>query len=163
PDCELTLPEDTDQVSRRHAQIELTSQGAFVTDLGSSNGTFVNEQRLTRRTSVQAGSRIQLGHTGPVLEVREVELASGCVAPPPLPAATTLERQPHVRAPAQAIVAPLAPVPQLPSLAPWLIAGAAGIGLLMVALLVLVLRLTGNAQPESAAGSPLVNSEVETP
>src|SRR5262245_3299200 len=101
PDCELTLPEDTDQVSRRHAQIELTSQGAFVTDLGSSNGTFVNEQRLTRRTSVQAGSRIQLGHTGPVLEVREVELASGRVAPPPVPTATTLERQPHVRVPAQ--------------------------------------------------------------
>src|SRR5438105_12799151 len=89
PDCELALPEDTAQVSRRHAQIELTPAGAFVTDLGSSNGTFVNEQRLSRRTPVQPGSRIQLGYTGPVLEVREVELATSRTAPP-LPAATVL-------------------------------------------------------------------------
>src|SRR5439155_20919944 len=77
PDCELALPEDTDQVSRRHAQIELTPAGAFVTDLGSSNGTFVNDQRLTQRVPVQSGSRIRLGYTGPVLEVRAVELAAG--------------------------------------------------------------------------------------
>ena len=37
---------------------------------GSFRGTFVNEQRLSGRTPVQPGSRIQLGYTGPVLEAR---------------------------------------------------------------------------------------------
>jgi pSer/pThr/pTyr-binding forkhead associated (FHA) protein len=33
-------------VSRLHAQLELRSEGVIVTDLGSTNGTFVGESRL---------------------------------------------------------------------------------------------------------------------
>lgn len=43
-DCEIVLP--VDEVSRRHASIEITPDGVQVTDLGSSNGTFVNGKRL---------------------------------------------------------------------------------------------------------------------
>src|SRR5207248_1147019 len=34
-------------ISRRHAEIELTEHGVRVTDLGSSNGTFLNGAKIT--------------------------------------------------------------------------------------------------------------------
>ena len=47
-DCCLCLDDMT--VSRRHARIRETSQGFFVEDVGSGNGTFVNHRRLTEPT-----------------------------------------------------------------------------------------------------------------
>jgi phage tail-like protein len=44
PDNRLVLPHPL--VSRRHAEIRLTDRGPLLTDLGSSNGTFVNGDRL---------------------------------------------------------------------------------------------------------------------
>lgn len=41
-----------DNVSRRHARITILSSGAFVTDLGSSNGTFFNEVPLAAHTEI---------------------------------------------------------------------------------------------------------------
>jgi len=43
-DCDIVI--DTDEVSRRHALLKPTSQGLSVEDLGSSNGTFINNQRV---------------------------------------------------------------------------------------------------------------------
>ncbi|MFO0951086.1 MAG: GGDEF domain-containing protein [Isosphaeraceae bacterium] len=51
-------------VSRRHAEIEVDRQGmAWLTDLGSTNGTFLNKSRLPPHTPtpVEDGDRIQLG------------------------------------------------------------------------------------------------------
>ena len=48
PDCEL--PFATDLVSRRHAQLTLKYNQAFIQDLGSSNGTFVNDEPVTKIT-----------------------------------------------------------------------------------------------------------------
>jgi two-component system, NtrC family, response regulator HydG len=42
--CELRLADPT--VSRRHASIELTDVGPLVTDLGSTNGTFLGDARI---------------------------------------------------------------------------------------------------------------------
>ncbi len=36
-----------DNLSRRHARLRLAAEGLWVEDLGSTNGTFVNETRLT--------------------------------------------------------------------------------------------------------------------
>src|SRR5437016_1501204 len=41
PLCELRLKDPT--VSRRHAALELTDRGLLLTDLGSTNGTYVND------------------------------------------------------------------------------------------------------------------------
>ena len=56
------------EVSTRHASFVLVDGGAAVEDLGSTNGTFVNGQRVTGSQQLRAGDRIQLGAT--VLEVR---------------------------------------------------------------------------------------------
>lgn len=53
-------------VSRHHAKLSLDVAGvAWLTDLGSTNGTFVNRQRITPHKSVIVtdGDRIQLGST----------------------------------------------------------------------------------------------------
>jgi hypothetical protein len=48
-------------VSRNHCRLELTVGELFVTDLGSSNGTFVAGRRISGHTLVGAGERITVG------------------------------------------------------------------------------------------------------
>ena len=47
PGCDFRV--SSDGVSRRHAKLELRKGRLLVTDLGSSNGTFVNGQRVVER------------------------------------------------------------------------------------------------------------------
>ncbi|MET7420126.1 FHA domain-containing protein [Dactylosporangium sp. NPDC005555] len=51
--------EDRD-ISRRHARLELAGDDLLLTDLGSTNGTFVNDERVTRRVLV-TGDRLRIG------------------------------------------------------------------------------------------------------
>jgi len=48
-------------VSRRHAQLRLTGDNYTVTDLKSSNGTFVNGKRLTEPVVLTHNDMLQLG------------------------------------------------------------------------------------------------------
>lgn len=47
------------QASRRHARITAGDGGAWVEDLGSTNGTYVNERRIVGRTPLSSGDRIR--------------------------------------------------------------------------------------------------------
>jgi pSer/pThr/pTyr-binding forkhead associated (FHA) protein len=77
PACELSLDGKTVQaVSWRHARIDLHPHGASVTDLGSTNGTYVNEKKINDQVSLQVGDRLQLGKTGPKWEVVELEVGA---------------------------------------------------------------------------------------
>lgn len=64
--CEIPL-EDT-YVSQQHARIFGKDGAWYVEDLGSTNGTSVNDQRLAAPAMVQAGDRIRVGTT--TLELR---------------------------------------------------------------------------------------------
>ena len=79
PTCHLSFPDD-DEVSQvvswQHADIELSPRGAFLTDLNSTNGTFVNGTRVAPRTKVSEGDQIRLGKAGPCLEVLALDLAA---------------------------------------------------------------------------------------
>jgi hypothetical protein len=48
-------------VSRRHARITVTGGKGIVEDLGSQNGTWVNEHKVTKPTPLEDGDRIRLG------------------------------------------------------------------------------------------------------
>lgn len=51
--CDVVLEEH--EVSRRHCRIDLDKQGVVLTDLGSSNGTFLRGRRLARPARLAAG------------------------------------------------------------------------------------------------------------
>jgi FHA domain len=64
-ECELRL--DDTFVSQEHARIFAKDGSWYVEDLGSTNGTFVNEQRLAAPAMLTTGDRIRVGTT--VLEL----------------------------------------------------------------------------------------------
>ncbi|MSO60348.1 MAG: FHA domain-containing protein [Ilumatobacteraceae bacterium] len=53
--------------SQNHARIEMRADAIWVVDLGSTNGTFVNGQRVTTDKSMRKSDRLQVGST--VLEM----------------------------------------------------------------------------------------------
>ncbi len=55
----ITLP--SGQVSRRHACISVAGGRVYLEDLGSSNGTFVDEQRIQQKVALRPGSRFRIG------------------------------------------------------------------------------------------------------
>lgn len=56
-ECDICLP--SDEISRKHAKLVVTTEGLFVEDLGSANGTFVNGVRV-RRERVEPGDELKL-------------------------------------------------------------------------------------------------------
>ncbi len=48
-------------VSRRHARIGIDDAGAVVEDLGSKNGTYVNDARVDGPTPIADGDRVRIG------------------------------------------------------------------------------------------------------
>lgn len=60
--ADYALPMDS-QMSKVHFLIRATSDGCEVEDLKSSNGTWVNEQRIAQRTRLSNGDEIRAGQT----------------------------------------------------------------------------------------------------
>ena len=58
-DCAVPLSDP--QVSRHHAQVRPSPEGFRVVDLGSTNGTYLNERPLTGPQPLHAGDRIRIG------------------------------------------------------------------------------------------------------
>ena len=58
---EASVRIDAPGVSRRHARVVVTEDGATVEDLASKNGTFVGERRLDAPTPLRDGDRLRLG------------------------------------------------------------------------------------------------------
>jgi hypothetical protein len=65
--CGVLLDEDT-FVSQLHARLFRRDGQLFVEDLGSTNGTFLNKNKVTAPVAVRKGDQIQFGRT--TLEVR---------------------------------------------------------------------------------------------
>lgn len=107
PGVEVTIEAAAAVVSRRHAEIQKRNGLYMLVDLGSFNGTLLNEQRITAPTPLYDGDRIQLGMGGPILRFidpahpapagahntgqRSVVISSGAspLAPIPTPVAPT--------------------------------------------------------------------------
>ena len=70
-ECDLYIPDD-DQISRVHARLDWDGTGWVLVDLGSTNGTLVNGERVLER-KLEAGDVLEIGDT----ELRYLPLAVG--------------------------------------------------------------------------------------
>jgi len=116
-------------VSRRHAHFLHSNGVVFVEDLGSSNGTRVNGERVEGRRRIREGDLIQIGEYDLAIEggATTAEALPAVVsstsstapsllaaAPPPLPAAAAAPAPLPAPAAAAPAVAPLPPPPPAP-------------------------------------------------
>lgn len=62
------------EVSRRHAEFRRTENGILLRDIGSANGTFVNNERVQHHL-LQAGDQIVVGQTMLVFSIGKAEKA----------------------------------------------------------------------------------------
>lgn len=58
-----------DYASTRHARVASSGDQWFIEDLGSTNGTYVNNHRITQPTTIALGTQIRIGKT--FLELRK--------------------------------------------------------------------------------------------
>lgn len=66
PDCDVRIP--LPLVSRKHCRISRGDDGLTIQDLGSANGTFVNNRKVTE-TEIKAGDLIRVGPMRFVIQV----------------------------------------------------------------------------------------------
>ena len=64
--CQLMF--DDTYLSQRHARVAPAEGGLVIEDLGSTNGTYINQQRVTGAVHGRRGDRVQFG--GVVMELR---------------------------------------------------------------------------------------------
>jgi DNA-binding winged helix-turn-helix (wHTH) protein len=69
PDTDIRLESAT--VSRRHARIVVTHEGAMLEDFGSKNGTYHNDTRVTEPVPLRNGDQIRMGSLRLLFNVRE--------------------------------------------------------------------------------------------
>jgi len=106
PEADIRIP--LNEISRSHCELSLNGSKASIKDLGSSNGTYVNESRIAAETALKAGDRITVG---PVLFVVQIDGVPANIEDPndapvmPKPAAAPKP------APAAAKPAPAKPAP----------------------------------------------------
>ena len=60
--CDIVIPGW--KVSKRHAEVFVSSDRVYIRDLDSTFGTFVNEERVSGATVVQIGDRVRIGGHG---------------------------------------------------------------------------------------------------
>lgn len=75
--ADITVPDQ--QMSSVHLQIENADDQCFVQDLRSTNGTFLNDQQLTKKSPLSNGDTIRCGTTRFQVELPD----SAAAAPPP--------------------------------------------------------------------------------
>jgi hypothetical protein len=57
--CDITLGDP--DVSRRHAEIQISNGDIAISDLGSTNGTFVNGERIDQPRTLRDGDEVRIG------------------------------------------------------------------------------------------------------
>jgi len=126
PDCNIKFDADReDLVSRHHAKITVTKIDpieATIGDLNSTNGTFVNRQRLYGPVPLHPGDLIQLGPGGPEFqfdyEPKPTKPTRMAEIPVPVAASAPTRQVPIPEAPMQQAPMQPPPVPVRPGSPP---------------------------------------------
>ncbi|MEZ6067094.1 MAG: caspase family protein [Planctomycetaceae bacterium] len=95
-DCDLAVVGEGlefSHVSPHHARIELTPQGAKLSDLGSEKGTWVNGKSVQQPMVIRQGARFTLGRLGPTVTVKALDLSVPAVATQPTREAASIKGQ----------------------------------------------------------------------
>ena len=79
PESDVVLPYDS-EVSRRHAEIRREGAHFVIYDLGSINGTFVNEEQVNRQR-LREGDEIRVGSTRLIFQRGVLVAPPGVMAP----------------------------------------------------------------------------------
>lgn len=99
-DADLQLPDE--KLSRKHASLTAHGEGrVMLQDLGSTNGTYVDDKKLTHPHELQGGEQIRVGDTMLVVSAQQPSTATTTIGvqpsgvgrpPPPRPTGFTAER-----------------------------------------------------------------------
>ena len=136
---------DDPELSRQHARVTRSGDSIRIEDLGSTNGTIVNGQRISGPQELRPGDTIEIGTTtlqfvGAGGVAPQVTRAAAQVPPPPAATQPPAPRPSPPAAPAPApppAAAPAAGRKGLP------LALLAGLGALLVAIVIAVVVLSG--------------------
>lgn len=139
-----TIVLDDAQASRHHATIFWQGGTYVVQDAGSSNGTFLNGQRVTGPAPLQPGAVLQMGDSTFVVNAAPPAGAGGqAPAPQPMPEAIPPQTP------------PTGPRPSRPIIIGMVLAAVAVAGLIVVAIAVL---LSGSPEEPLAAVTPTLGA-----
>lgn len=114
------------EVSRQHARVTRTPGGYVLEDLGSTNGTFVNGERLTTPRVLNPGDLIALGETVTLTFDAVAPEAAATVASSLAESPETAREVPQPQAPPpqpQVAAQPAPPPAEKKRRSPWLLAG----------------------------------------
>jgi len=83
-DCDVCIP--SDEISRHHAKLQVVPDGVMAEDLGSANGTFVNNQRVHGSVLMKPGDELRLDTVrfmlmSPTMEVHPPAAAAAAPVP----------------------------------------------------------------------------------
>lgn len=142
PGCDIAFDPNVERmVSRRHAEVEVRTNGVYLKDMGSANRTRINGQPVTGEARLKDGDRLELGPDGPLILIRlpaeKSELAGGLAsgnlasgapksepALPQTPAGTVVMQGPRKEEPLDILLSPppellpSSPSPRAPARAP---------------------------------------------
>lgn len=96
-DCDISIP--SEEISRKHAKLQVMPDGVAVEDLGSANGTFLNGKRIHTAT-VKHGEELRFDTLRFLVVSPMMEAASGApkpssAAPAPVAAAPVARKGVH--------------------------------------------------------------------
>lgn len=110
---------DNPEVSRRHAAIDCKGAECTITDLGSSNGTWVDGEKITPHVPIpiSSGALIKIGPFTISLQQKTIKIEEPSVPMKQIPEIESVEEVPEISPPPPAITPPPSPpaVPPTPS------------------------------------------------
>ena len=89
-DCGVCIP--TDEISRQHAKLQVVPDGVMIEDMGSANGTFVNNQRVHAGTLLKPGDELRMDTVRFLLMSPGMDAPSAAAARSDTPAPATEEK-----------------------------------------------------------------------